>query len=137
MTKKSLPIRRREAALKVLRTARDLAERGWIKKGRESVHDMLLDCVLEGYREHGDPKWRNRHPNDIEFVTPPDFAMCLSYVCRTIYRNNDPGTNRLRYKMIVKYGGGHSLMQYQRLADAVRLCMKDLQELRAKEKAKR
>ena len=128
------PIARREVPLQVLRRARDLAEHGW--NSENGVRHMLINCVYEGYREHGDPKWRERDQGSIALVSPSDFAMCLSYLCRVIYRNNDPGTNRLRWKMIVKYGGGHSQLQYVRLRHAVRLCMDDLKELRAKERAK-
>ena len=94
----------RRSELRSLRgAARDLAERGW--NSESGVSHMLLNCVEEGMRKHG-----HRVPELVIAVDPVP-AMALSYVCRVIYRQNDPGTNRRRYKMIGKYGGGHSHLQ--------------------------
>ena len=122
------PIKRREEALRVLRAARTYAQHGRIFNGRRSVHDMLLDCLEQGCKDYG------YHWPAVVTIVDPVPAMCLAYVCQTIYRCNDPGSNRLRFKMIHKFGGGHSGFTVQRLENAVRIAMADLKEHRAAHK---
>lgn len=122
------PIRRREEALRILRAAREYAQHGRIFNQRRTVHDMLLDCLHQGCKDYA-----YRWPKTILNVDPV-VGMCLAYVCQTIYRCNDPGSNRLRFKMILKFGGGHSNVTAWRLENAVRICMADLKERRAAHK---
>ena len=126
----------REKALAILRKARDRAERGWIKKGRESIHWMLGDCLEAGLYDCGYDKGtilyrplQSRHRS----LCPIEYGLAMGYVCRALPRETDPGTNSLRIKKIGKFEDQHihSHTIYTVLANAVRLAMADLQERRA------
>ena len=82
-------------AQKMLRQAYHLAERGWIKKGRQSTHDMLSDCLIE-VAQHGPLVELGRG------LRPADSRM-LSYVCLVLPRKTDSGSNRLRMKKIYQW----------------------------------
>ena len=129
------PIRDRQEALEILRIARDLADRGWIKKGRESIHHMLIDCLERALYEHGHTGDNGRERGIVysHRLTPAKYGHALAYVCRCTYKGNDPGTNSKRIRQLYNHQNTqiHSRDIYNALANAVRLAMKDLQERRA------
>ena len=133
MPKKSLPIVRREKVLKILRDAREMAKFHWVRKGATSLTDNHLDILKQAYIDNADEGERT---HALYAYPPPNFGMAMGYLCRTIYRENDPGTNYLRIKMLVKYGQGCSCRHHRSFAEAVRLVMNDLKEIRAQEREK-
>ena len=133
MTRKKTPaaIVRRERVLKILRKARDYADALWVKEGRKNLRDNHFDLLEKAYTEI----FGGGHCF-VPRVMPKDYGLTLGYMCRVIYRNNDPGTNWLREKMLYKYGQGCSCQHRRRIHEAVLLVMEDLKEIRAKEREK-
>lgn len=126
--------KRRKEVEKILLEARRLAERGWIKKGRESTRHMLMDCIERAYSEH------TGRTMDFGYfpLTGPVLGLVLAYVCRCTYQGNDPGNNHGRYKQLYKTQGTVGMAvhggTFDALRKAVELVRRDLKELRHAER---
>lgn len=87
---KLLKLMQMEEALALLREARDLAARGWILKGRDSIHHMPVDCFE-----------RAAGQRDIIDIPNPAESYALRALCEAL--GNDPGSSAARVKKIAKW----------------------------------
>ena len=107
-SKKNPAIERRKKAAKILLEARRMAEGGWIKEGRLSTASMLMDILEQAVVDTGG----RRDLFGYAPITSPELGLAMAYMCRCTFRNNDPGTNRGRYKQLYNQDGSAYMVAY-------------------------
>ena len=127
----------REDAAKILLEARRLAERGWIKEGRRNTTRMLMDTLEEAFVMCGG----RRNFFAYARATPPDLGRAMAYMCQCTFRDNDPGTNRGRYKQLFKQEGTAYMTYMGGVFNTFRrarvIALEDIQAVRADLRQKR
>lgn len=91
----------RKLAVKGLRIARDLVERGWIRKGRETIHYMATDCIDRGHEEAmrtAEGTVSYLHGDSARVST-----LMYSAACKHVWRGTVPGTRRERMRYVAQW----------------------------------